>query len=102
MRVSGTRKWPIGHLRVFGSEFLFSAQINPTSLELFCALPHFEIEGVWITRIVFLTTKEFLVGLLSILTGSRHALALPVPLGPVHLNSSASVDPRGNSLCIYL
>ena len=39
---------------------------------------------------------------MSILTGNRHAQALPVPLGPVHLNSSASVDPRRNSLCIYL
>ena len=39
---------------------------------------------------------------ISHLFSRRHAQALPVPLGPVHLNSGASVDPRGNSLCIYL
>lgn len=50
-RVFETRKWPIGHLRVvlgkskvFGTEVLFSAQINPISRELFCTRPHFEIE----------------------------------------------------------
>ena len=37
-----------------------------------------------------------------ILTGSHHAQALPVPLVPVHLNSSASVNLRRNSLSIYL
>ena len=43
----------MGHLRValvkskvFDIEFLFSAQINPISQELFCTWPYFEIEGV--------------------------------------------------------
>ena len=53
MRVFETGRWPIGHLRValvkskvFDTEFLFSAQINPISQELFCTWPYFEIEGV--------------------------------------------------------
>ena len=38
----------------------------------------------------------------TIPTGGCHAQTLPVPVGPVHLNSGASVDLRGNSFCIYL
>ena len=38
----------------------------------------------------------------SILTVGRLAQTLLVPVGPVHLNSRASVDQRENSLCIYL
>ena len=30
----------------------------------------------------------------------RHAQKLPVPVGPVHLNSRASVDPRGDDFTI--
>ena len=35
------------------------------------------------------------VELHSIITGGRHAQTLTVPVGPVHLNSGASMDPRG-------
>ena len=38
----------------------------------------------------------------SILTSGRHGQTLTVPVGPRHLNSRTTVDPRGNSLCIYL
>ena len=37
----------------------------------------------------------------TILIGGRHAQTLPVPVGPVHLNSGASVDPRENR-CVYI
>ena len=35
------------------------------------------------------------VELHSIITGGRNAQTLTVPVGPVHLNSGASMDPRG-------
>ena len=40
--------------------------------------------------------------ILTILTGCRHAQTLPLPVGPVHLNCRASVDPRGTRCaCIF-
>ena len=42
------------------------------------------------------TDKPVSLGKISILTGGRRAQVLPVPVGPVHLNCRASVDPRGN------